>query len=151
ETKGQRIDRQTLPENIDSKAGSTLSFVRTVNPSGLQPEEIAHAEEWSGTTKPRAASSPAMRYGIWWHELMQQLPWEHGDQSWKQIFERNKMASPDPARSKREWELIERSDLRQRFAGTIIHKEMPIFWQIDGPTRTGGMRCLEGVVDLASF
>jgi ATP-dependent exoDNAse (exonuclease V) beta subunit len=152
QAKGDQIDKQSLPEIVNAKAGAkkAAEFVQTINPSRLPTERIVVVDDWSENLKTPAAFSPALRYGVWWHEFMQQLPWQSDGESWKQIFERNKTASPDAARSKREWELLEKLlatdlDFRERIARDIIHKEMPILWRIDET------RCLEGIVDLALF
>jgi ATP-dependent helicase/nuclease subunit A len=152
QTKRDKIDQQSLPEIVNAKAGAknASEFVQIINPSRLPAERIVVAGDWSENLKTPAAFSPALRYGVWWHEFMQQLPWQSDGESWKQIFDRNKTASPDAARSKREWELLEKLlatdlDFRERIARDIIHKEMPILWRIDET------RCLEGIVDLALF
>lgn len=152
QTKRDQIDHQSLPEMVNAKAGAknASEFVKIINPSRLPTERIVMADDWSENLKTPAAFSPALRYGIWWHEFMQQLPWQSDTESWKQVFERNKTASPDAARSKREWELFEKLlatdlDFRERLDRDIIHKEMPILWRIDET------RCLEGIVDLALF
>jgi len=60
------------------------------------------------------------------------------------------MSSPDPARSKREWRLlqdqIESSDglAQQLRDANLIRQETPFFWKLNG-------KCLEGIVDLALF
>lgn len=152
ELKGEKMGKQMLPNTVDAKAAhkNACAFVQTVNPSGLPREEIGETDGWSENLKTPAAFSPALRYGVWWHQFMQQLPWDSDGKSWKEIFERNKTASPDAARSKREWELLEKLlaadlDFRRRIARDIVHKEMPILWRIDET------RCLEGIVDLALF
>jgi ATP-dependent exoDNAse (exonuclease V) beta subunit len=59
--------------------------------------------------------------------------------------------SPDVARSKREWQLlrthIESADglLRILRDAHLVRQEMPFFWRMDE------RRCLEGIIDLASF
>jgi ATP-dependent exoDNAse (exonuclease V) beta subunit len=147
-----KIDQQSLPEMVDAKAGAknASEFVQTISPSRLPAERIVETGDWSENLKTPAAFSPALRYGVWWHEFMQQLPWDLGGESWKRVFERNKTTSPEAARSKREWELLEKLlatdlDFRQRLVEDIVHKEMPILWRIDET------RCLEGIVDLALF
>lgn len=152
QAKRDKIDHQSWPEMVDAKVGAknASEFVQTINPSRLPAERIVEAGDWSENLKTPAAFSPALRYGVWWHEFMQQLPWDLDGESWKRIFERNKATSPDAARSKREWELLEKLlasdlDFRQRMVRDIVHKEMPILWRIDET------RCLEGIVDLALF
>jgi ATP-dependent exoDNAse (exonuclease V) beta subunit len=152
QAKSAKIDNQSLPEGVNREAAARNAsvFVQTLNPSRLAPERIVETANWSENLKAPATSSPALRYGVWWHELMQQIAWEPESESWKQVFEVAKASSPDAARSKREWEAFEKafessSYFRQQIAAAVVHKEMPILWRIDQA------RCLEGVVDLALF
>jgi ATP-dependent exoDNAse (exonuclease V) beta subunit len=139
-------------------------FVRKLNPSGLPSEESAALEEtrYAPSTSPRSAS-PALRYGLWWHDFIQKIPWScsHGAQSpcaptergdYNEIFERSVASSPDPARSLREWKLLlahlsEPETFRRQFEDdkSIVHAEMPFFFKVDND------RCIEGVIDLAFF
>ena len=64
--------------------------------------------------------------------------------------ERNVATSPNVARSKREWQLlrthIESGDglLRILRDAHLVRQEMPFFWKMNH-------KCLEGIIDLASF
>jgi ATP-dependent exoDNAse (exonuclease V) beta subunit len=124
-------------------------FIRKMNPSGLPREEAA--AEWMAEEIVRpAAATPALRYGVWWHEFAQRLPWNSEMNSWEEIFETSKSLSPEPARSQREWEMLrahlaESSNLLVGFADGLVHQEMPFLWRIDAT------KCLEGIVDLAFF
>ncbi len=121
---------------------------------GLPVEEIAAVEErWKPNDLlrlPRPAS-PALRYGLWWHDFVQRLPWSNGSDGWDDLFQAHRKLSPDPARSLREWKLLlnhlSGTDDFRKFAGDELttHSELPFLWRLDQG------RCLEGVVDLALF
>ncbi|MBO0695869.1 MAG: PD-(D/E)XK nuclease family protein, partial [Verrucomicrobia bacterium] len=144
---------------IDDARRSAARFVRTISPSKFAPEEeIAPSEtadvwlEIEPELRRLRVDSPATRYGVWWHELAQKIPWSLETDAWQDVFEESLAASPDPARSRREWTLLRKqisqlSDFPARFSNgkTIVHAEMPFFWQIDQ------WKCLEGIVDLALF
>ena len=102
--------------------------------------------------RPARIDNPATRYGVWWHDFVQQVPWLEHAEAWDEVFTAHHANSPDPARSAREWHL-----LRKRVSGysafvpawtnrdPIVRTEMPFFWKMDGD------RCLEGIIDLAFF
>src|SRR5882724_363697 len=140
-------------------------FVRKLNPSGLPSEESAALEEirYAPSQSPRS-TSPALRYGLWWHDFVQRLPWVRAGLAfnskneselftlWEKIFQTHVASSPDPARSLREWKLVlahlsEPENFRRQFESdkSIVHAEMPFLWEVDNN------RCLEGVIDLACF
>ncbi len=147
------------PVSLENAQKSATSFIHTLNPSGLAIEEElsgkSGGEIWTegdGELKPPVAANPATRYGLWWHDFIQQIPWSVGASSWERIFEANRQTSPDMARSTREWRLLRDhvsspSDFRRRFMNWqfVSHPEMPFYWRMDENT------CLEGVVDLAFF
>ncbi len=144
---------------IDDARRSAARFVRTISPSKFAPEEEIEpgksADAWleiEPELRPPRIDTPATRYGVWWHELAQEIPWSLEADAWQNVFEEFLTASPDPARSRREWTLLRNrisrlSDFPARFSNdqTIIHSEMPFLWQIDEG------KCLEGIVDLALF
>jgi len=146
-----------LPEVVDQKVLRTAGrratdFVRKINPSGLPAEEISTDEIWAAVERIPASASPAIRYGIWWHELVQQIPWDRDAAVWDEIFEANRTSSPDTSRSAKEWRLLREhvskiADFASQLANRtpIIHAEMPFFWRMDTT------QCLEGIVDLALF
>jgi ATP-dependent helicase/nuclease subunit A len=135
------------------------NFFLKINPSRFTPAEPAvertGAAAWKETEsefRARILPSPATRYGIWWHEFTQQIPWKADPGAWDQTFEDARLISPDKARSAREWKELRRqisklSDFPSRFANgaPIAHAEMPFFWRMDEN------QCLEGIVDLAFF
>jgi len=158
-----RIDIQLPGEKIDKAVAiqNATVFVRKLNPSDLSSEESAALEEirYAPSPLPRSESdrqlsktSPALRYGLWWHDFIQRVPWNQDPDLWNCVFDKQKSISPDPARSLREWKLLlahlsEPENFRRDFDGdkSIVHAEIPFFW------RVADKRCLEGVIDLAFF
>src|SRR5437016_542045 len=162
-----RIDIQLPGEKIDKAVAiqNATVFVRKLNPSDLSSEESAALEEIRYAASPLRSesdrqlskTSPALRYGLWWHDFIQRVPWNQDPDLWNWVFDKQKSISPDPARSLREWKLLlahlsEPENFRRHFDGdkSIVHTEMPFFWKLDGPSRPGA-KCLEGVIDLAFF
>lgn len=142
---------------VDIARHRAASMIETVTPSKFVPEEelgeTPGTEQWleiEPELRPVRIDNPATRYGVWWHEFAEQIPWSEPEQ-WSETLERNLATSPDVARSKREWKLlrthIELPDgLGRRLRDTnLLRQEMPFFWSIDEH------KCLEGVVDLALF
>ena len=141
---------------IDIAQQNAARFIATMSPSRFSPEKeiepVESADAWievEPELRPPRIENPATRYGLWWHEFVQQLSWVD-ESSWEKTFAATVMSSPDSARSKREWEMLRKhlaseSDFRRRIAATIVHPEMPFFW------RVSESKCLEGIVDLALF
>src|SRR5206468_3594887 len=100
--------------------------------------------------RPPRIDNPAKRYGVWWHDFVEQIDWQSHPKKWIETFERNIAASPDVARSKREWQLLHiYIKSVEGLAGVLrdarlVRHEMPFFWKVDG-------KCLEGIIDLACF
>jgi ATP-dependent helicase/nuclease subunit A len=150
-----KIDIQPPGAKIDKAVAIQHArvFVRKLNPSGLPSEESAALEETRySPSQSLRSTSPALRYGLWWHDFIQRLPWNGNPDSWNRVFEQQKSISPDPARSLREWKLLvahlsEPENFRLHFDGdkSIVHAEMPFLWKVDSE------RCIEGVIDLALF
>ncbi len=143
-----RIDKAAVIKNASV-------FIRKLNPSGLAPDEIAAVEEARFIDDaPRIArpAGAALRYGLWWHDFVQRLKWSNGAADRAKLFEEHRQISPDPARSAREWQLLlshlDGADDFRKIVGShsITHAEMPFLWRLND-----GGRCLEGVIDLASF
>src|SRR6266480_118016 len=141
-----KIDKEAAIQNASV-------FVRKLNPSGLPSEESAALEEtrYAPSQLPHS-TSPALRYGLWWHDFIERLDWNESSDSWSRVFDQQKSVSPDPARSLREWKLLlahlsEPENFRRHFDRdkSIVHAEMPFFWGVDSD------RCIEGVIDLAFF
>ncbi|HYY12910.1 MAG TPA: UvrD-helicase domain-containing protein [Chthoniobacterales bacterium] len=141
---------------IDIARQKSAVFIEIMSPSKFSSEEeletIESADIWieiEPELRPPRIENPATRYGVWWHEFVQQIPL-FDDASWEKIFTASVISSPDPARSKREWELLKKhlassSDFRRRINRTVVHSEMPFLWRLNESMS------LEGIVDLALF
>ena len=154
---------------IDIARQKAGTIIETVSPSQFASEAEAAAEspiseEWieiEPELRPPRIDNPATRYGVWWHDFTEQITWQSEPKKWNFTFEQHIAASPDIARSKREWQLlqkqIESSDElpRKLHAANLVRQEMPFFWRT--ASRTGGKqnglagKSLEGIVDLALF
>jgi ATP-dependent exoDNAse (exonuclease V) beta subunit len=149
---------------IDIARQRAGTIIETVSPSQFAPEEEATAaapstEEWieiEPELRPPRIDNPATRYGVWWHDFAEQITWRSESKTWQAIFDRSIVASPDVARSKREWQLLQKQiessdELAKKLAdANLVRQEMPFFWKTNGPSRTG-TKSLEGIVDLALF
>jgi ATP-dependent exoDNAse (exonuclease V) beta subunit len=150
--KAQNIE-SPLPEGkIDRQSAVRLAsiFVRKLNPSGFPVEESAALQETRyARAKLPSSTSPALQYGLWWHLLVQKLDWRDDPSAWSRVFDQRKDASPDGARSLREWRLflkhLSSPESFRRAFSEFSHSEMPFFWKINET------RCLEGVIDVAFF
>ncbi|MEO6969922.1 MAG: UvrD-helicase domain-containing protein [Chthoniobacterales bacterium] len=144
---------------IDQARQQAARFIRTVIPSKLATEEETsatdHDEAWieiEPELRPARIDNPATRYGVWWHDFVQRVPWLNEPAAWDEVFAVHHATSPDMARSAREWQL-----LRERVSGLsdfatgwtnrtpVVRAEMPFFWKMRGD------RSLEGIIDLALF
>jgi ATP-dependent exoDNAse (exonuclease V) beta subunit len=143
---------------VDIARQKAASIIKTVTPSQFEPEEelseTPSTEEWieiEPELRPPRIANPATRYGVWWHDLAEQIPWWSESKKWKETFEHNLAASPDLARSKREWQLLlKQIELAEGLGRPLrdvdlVRQEMPFFWRIDE------RKCLEGIIDLALF
>jgi ATP-dependent exoDNAse (exonuclease V) beta subunit len=157
---GERQQIADLPKpSLASARGHAAEFFRKNNPSSFTPAgpaiEGTGADVWKEAEsefRARILPSAATRYGIWWHEFVQQIPWNADPSVWDEAFETARPNSPKKELSIREWQKLRRhiskvTDFEPAFANTapIVHAEMPFFWRIDE------RRCLEGIVDLALF
>lgn len=144
-----------LSEDTAARGRATADrFVRKINPSGLSEsvETIETGSTESVTAWHTTFDNAATRYGSWWHELMERIPWSKTGTEWTSIFDAQAATSPEPARSKIEWELLRNhvgldSSFRKSFGGRdiVAHPEMPFCWNVDAAA------CLEGIIDLALF
>jgi len=138
---------------IDDARRQAARFVHTISPSKFAQEQgferEATADAWieiEPELRPPRISNPATRYGIWWHEFAQKIPWHSQRDAWQTAFEANLCASPEPARSKREWKLLTKYAAEHfGFFAANIFAEMPFFWRMDE------QKCLEGLIDVALF
>src|SRR6266576_6880 len=142
---------------VDIARQRAASILETVTPSQFAPEEelsrSPSVEEWielEPELRPPRMDNPAKRYGVWWHDFAEQIDWRSEPKKWSETFARNLAASPDVARSKREWQLLQSHIESAGGLGRVLRdadllcQEMPFFWRVNS-------KCLEGIVDLASL
>ncbi len=138
---------------IDDARQHAARFIHTTNPSRFAPEEGVEAaqgaEVWSEIEpelRPTRIDNPATRYGVWWHQFAQEIPWRSQTDAWQAAFNKSVATSPEPARSRREWRLLSQFVFERRdFLARNVFVEMPFFW------RMNANQCLEGIIDLALF
>src|SRR6266576_2546631 len=143
---------------VDVARQRAASIIETVTPSQFAPEEelseTPSTEKWieiEPELRPPRIDNPATRYGVWWHDFAEQIPWWSEPRKWSETFEHNLAASPDVARSKREWQLLLKQIESAEGLGrplrdaNLVRQEMPFFWRIDE------RKCLEGIIDVALF
>jgi len=109
-----------------------------------EPEKQAENEDNQSAA---TSGNPGTLYGTWWHEFVQTVPWQEGNEKWQQRFFEALPYSPQPERSQREWDLFCRSSLAGWLSepGRLIQIELPFLWLENGGP------CLEGVMDLAVY
>jgi ATP-dependent helicase/nuclease subunit A len=138
---------------IDDARRQAARFVHTISPSKFAQEQEGESEpiadawiEIEPELRSPRVENPATRYGIWWHDFAQKIPWHSQRDEWEATFEANLAESPEPARSKREWKLLNKyaSEHPEFFAANIF-VEMPFFWRMDE------QKSLEGLIDVALF
>jgi ATP-dependent helicase/nuclease subunit A len=138
---------------IDDARRKAARYVHTIVPSKFAQEQKvepeANPDSWieiDPELRPPRVENPATRYGIWWHEFAQKIPWRSEQNMWSAAFEAALPGSPEPARSKREWELLAKhASVNPEFFAANIFAEMPFFWRMDE------RKCLEGLIDVALF
>jgi len=145
---------------IDVARQMAGTIIKTASPSEFTPpEEVEerNTEEWieiEPELRPPRIDNPATRYGVWWHDFAEQIEWRSDAKRQEEILARNIMTSPDMARSKREWNLLQTQiGSTGEFADHLhkavsVRQEMPFFWSLTG---IGRAKSLEGIVDLALF
>lgn len=160
---GQAEDRRVRPlplldkKTVAAARRAADAFVHKVNPSGLSENvrtlEGGEDNAAGGNVLMHSTfDNAATRYGSWWHELMERIPWGEPPAGWSRIFNSLIGASPEPERSQHEWQLLLRHigtdrSFRNLLTGKeiVVHPEMPFYWNVDRLT------CLEGIIDLALF
>lgn len=142
-----------LPEETPLRA-SAISRARANAAVFIRKQSPSDAEDPVET--PLVAShlprslmdNPATRYGSWWHALFQRFPWKEPTARWPEAFRAFQVASPDPVRAEREWELFQvaaRAPVFQEWLGpadAVFQTEFPILWSMNEG------ECVEGLVDL---
>jgi ATP-dependent exoDNAse (exonuclease V) beta subunit len=151
---GAALELEPLPvlsrNDLREAMARAKDFPRRTTPHQLathardeaEPEARAEREDDAPT-----ADNPGIRYGTWWHEFVQTIPWRKPRTEWEQKFTQAHARSPQPDRAAKEWELFLKSDLAPWLAasGRVIQVELPFLAPLDAGT------CLEGVMDLAVY
>jgi ATP-dependent exoDNAse (exonuclease V) beta subunit len=109
-------------------------------PHEAEPEKRIEQEDDAETP-----AGPGIRYGTWWHEFVQTIPWDQPREAWQRKFSEARALSPDAKRGAREWKLFLESPLARWLEepGRLVQVEWPFL------APDAGGRCLEGVMDLA--
>ena len=138
-------------ENLHAALARAKAFPHRVTPHRLlAPRHAPEVEPALAFEQEEASPSPrhpGILYGIWWHQLMENLPWSQPER-WPEIFATALAVSPNPDRSRGEWDLFMlRSSLSAwlRTPGKLIQIELPFLC----PEADGTL--LEGIMDLAAF
>lgn len=126
------------------------SIPKRVTPHALAvhpPPESEPEAEFEREENQSPIKNPGIVYGIWWHELMEVVPWEKPREEWQRRFAEALIRSPEPERSRREWDLFCASNLAVWLAepGQVVHREIPFLWREEAGS------WLEGVIDLAVY
>ncbi len=90
-----------------------------------------------------APGQHAIRYGLWWHGLMEILDWKNPAE-WEGQFEGHGRTCPDIERARTEWQLFRASNVPEILGAesAIVHTEAPLLCAL------GEDRCREGLIDL---
>ena len=128
-------------------------FVRRINPSGFEElsplkDEAAVGERETFLYRAGQLDNAATRYGHWWHQLLQRLPWSD-EQKWDEIIRSALENSPERKRAEKEWKLFRahlaaKEDFRKHFAVDrfVARSEVPFLLKIKPAL------ALEGIIDL---
>lgn len=118
------------------------------NPSALAHESNSEVPGVNGLDD--GSGSPV--YGLWWHGFVEQVDWTGDQAHWDTVFERELATSPDPARSRDEWDrLVVQLNPRSTWGPTLctpslmLKAEMPFLWKMSET------ECIEGIMDLVVF
>lgn len=166
EAEAYRLERElgfAAPEfSNETKAEASKAaakFVRKLTPSLVARKKAnlseIRADAWKEIDpelRPLTIENAATRYGKWWHDFAQQIPWRRDPDAQAKTFETCLSRSPEPARSRREWKKLSESaraneELRAMIENpaVLLHSEIPFLW----PGEKN--RCVEGIIDLALF
>ena len=135
--------------NLDHVRANARDFPHRITPHALatRSSDTDEAEARQEREDETIANNPGLLYGTWWHEFVQSIPWSDRRERWSTCFESALELSPDPERSRREWELFLASELAAWLAtpGLLIRPEIPFLWPRQPET------WIEGIIDLAVF
>jgi ATP-dependent exoDNAse (exonuclease V) beta subunit len=143
----KNIPRRILPHTLPTRAEDLIDARADTAPTAYSTQ----ADETATTAQPPTTSASLqpedlpVRYGLWWHHLMQHLPWLEPDAVWEKTFQTHLTNAPDPERARREWQLFLAAAPRQHIPASrpIIKLEEPFLWRI-----SPGGDLVEGVIDF---
>jgi ATP-dependent exoDNAse (exonuclease V) beta subunit len=123
---------------------------RRVTPHALAvhpPPEAEPERDTERDDEPERAGGPGVRYGTWWHEFVETLPWDLPRHFWQKRFDEARRSAPDVARAEREWARFLDSALAAWLErpGRLVQVEVPFLWPREPRV------CFEGVIDMAVF
>ena len=144
----RNIPRRILPHAVDGQWENSVDLRINVSSEWLSDDPT---EQHLTSTQLQPAGlvdtsfDLPLRYGLWWHQLMQKIPWLDTETAWQKTFEFFLPQSPCPDRALHEWKLFLLSNPRQYIPNDalIISVEEPFLWR---PTVGGDV--IEGVIDL---
>ena len=143
-----KTDATVKPALVEFEPASVAAaeFPRQVTPHRLAQAFTPDEPEVRAMNRDRQARLDGRDYGIWWHNLMRDLPWARPE-AWRDAGGRALAQCPDPDRGRTELERFFRSDLAARLSapGVKVLVEVPFHSALkDG-------RILEGVIDLCAL
>lgn len=130
----QEFPRRFLPHTL----ANNHSLVRKIE----DPEQQSTVSP--DTLVPDLKDSLAVKYGLWWHELMQRINWSAGITGWITAYTIAIEQCPERRRGEKEWALFLGSDAAKILSrpGVRVLAEVPFM----APISDGNS--LDGVIDI---
>ena len=121
-----------VAKNVDAAIEKAKVFKRKIVPSSLKKEKTS--TEVGGSAD----------YGIWWHAVMEGMPWGKGLNGWTTHLEEAWKECPDGKRGKHEVALFLKTDFAKwlRSKSVTARSEVPFLWGKDKES------FVEGYIDL---
>jgi ATP-dependent helicase/nuclease subunit A len=150
------VGGETKPSEILERARrASISFPRRLLPHTLAGDELQdRISEFSKepiSPMQILQSEQALRYGIWWHGLMERIWrfWEKkGEACWESTWEESLPHSPDPIRAENEKHILENSDF---FATWIKPRKFKLRTEVPFLHQSATGDWVEGFVDFFAF
>lgn len=118
-------------------------------PIKISPSELVIKEFYTYEEEITAAidiPETAVDYGIWWHKMMEDMPWKDR-KKWDIYFKKHIPLCPYPERGENEWKNFLASELSEFLHknSEYIFTEVPYLYQINRNL------CSDGIIDLVVF
>ncbi|MDD2765719.1 MAG: UvrD-helicase domain-containing protein [Opitutaceae bacterium] len=138
---------ETTALSLTGATAAADSFPRQVTPHRLAKAFTPDEPEVRSLNHDLQPRLDGRDYGIWWHNLMRDLPWAQGPEAWTRGFTESLAQCPDPARGRIEFDRFSHSALARRLAaaGARVLVEVPFHSSLEDG------RILEGVIDLCAL